>query len=194
MSGLEQARKASWKGCYFDTWIPRPNLDLEGRREGFPWWLRQQRICLQSRRPGFHPWVGKITWRREWELTLEFLPENSMDKGTWWATVHGHDLVTNTYTWIKELGGKKSIILRILARKHILWVFIFSFRASWSTLFTTGGKNNTECLKCIFPLFLLHISSWHSEMDREMRYKDYGNVFALRSLKNQIDKRKSKFN
>ena len=147
-----------------------------------------------SRESGLHPWVGKITWRREWELTPEFLPENSMDKGTWWATVHGHDLVTNTYTLIKELGGKKSIILRILVRKHILWVFIFSFRASWNTLFTTGGKNNTECLKCIFPLFLLHIPSWHSEMDREMRYKDYGNFFALRSLKNQIDKRKSKFN
>ena len=36
-----------------------------------------------SRESGLHPWVGKITWRREWELTLEFLPENSMDKGTW---------------------------------------------------------------------------------------------------------------
>ena len=41
------------------------------------------------------------------------------------ATVHGDDLVTDTFTLIKESGGKKSIILRILVRKHILWVFIF---------------------------------------------------------------------
>ena len=32
------------------------------------------RICLQSRRPGFDPWVRKISWRREWQPTLVFLP------------------------------------------------------------------------------------------------------------------------
>ena len=25
-------------------------------------------------RSGFDPWVGKIPWRREWQLTLVFLP------------------------------------------------------------------------------------------------------------------------
>ena len=25
-------------------------------------------------------------WRREWQLTPE---KNSMDRGTWWATIHG---------------------------------------------------------------------------------------------------------
>ena len=30
--------------------------------------------CLQCRRPGFHPWVGKIPWRRTWQLTPVFLP------------------------------------------------------------------------------------------------------------------------
>ena len=37
-------------------------------------WLRWLRICLQCRRPGFDPWVGKMTWRREWQPTPEFLP------------------------------------------------------------------------------------------------------------------------
>ena len=31
-------------------------------------------FCLQYRRPGFDPWVGKITWRREWQPTPVFLP------------------------------------------------------------------------------------------------------------------------
>ena len=30
----------------------------------------------------------KIHWRREWQPTLVFL-ENSMDRGPWWAIVHG---------------------------------------------------------------------------------------------------------
>ena len=32
---------------------------------------------LQCRTPGFNPWVGKIPWRRAWQLTPEFLPGES---------------------------------------------------------------------------------------------------------------------
>jgi len=32
-------------------------------------------------RCAFDPWVGKIPWRREWQPTLGFLLENSMDRG-----------------------------------------------------------------------------------------------------------------
>jgi len=28
-------------------------------------------------RHGFHPWVGKISWRRAWQTTPVFLPEES---------------------------------------------------------------------------------------------------------------------
>ena len=34
-----------------------------------------KKFCLQCRRPWFSPWVRKIPWRREWLLTLVFLPE-----------------------------------------------------------------------------------------------------------------------
>ena len=40
-------------------------------------------------RPGFNPWVRKIPWRRAWQPTAVFLPGESMDRGAWWATVHG---------------------------------------------------------------------------------------------------------
>ena len=38
---------------------------------------QQVRFCLQCRRPRFDPWVGKIPWRREWQLTPVFLPGES---------------------------------------------------------------------------------------------------------------------
>jgi len=33
--------------------------------------------------------VRKIPWRRKWQPTPVFLLGNPMDRGAWWATVHG---------------------------------------------------------------------------------------------------------
>ena len=43
---------------------------------GLPPRLRGLRICLLCRRWGFDPWVRKLPWRRKWQPTLVFLPEN----------------------------------------------------------------------------------------------------------------------
>ena len=48
----------------------------------------------------FDPWVGKNSWRREWQPTLIFSLENPTDRGAWRATVHG---VTMSRTWLKWL-------------------------------------------------------------------------------------------
>ena len=38
----------------------------------------------------FNPWVGKIPWRRAWPPTPLILAWRiPMDRGAWWATVHG---------------------------------------------------------------------------------------------------------
>ena len=37
----------------------------------------------------FERWVRMILWRRKWQPTPVFLPGKSMDRGAWWATVHG---------------------------------------------------------------------------------------------------------
>ena len=37
--------------------------------------VAQSVVYLQRRRPGFNPWVGKISWRRKWQPTPVFLPE-----------------------------------------------------------------------------------------------------------------------
>ena len=60
----------------------------------------QGRRC---KRRGFDSWVGKIPWRREWQPTPVFLPGEPVDRGAWWATVHGvarvgHDWSNLTHT------------------------------------------------------------------------------------------------
>ena len=57
------------------------------------------RIACQCRRWGFNPWVGKIPWRRKWQLTPVFLPGNPMDREAWWARVHR---VTKSWIWLSD--------------------------------------------------------------------------------------------
>ena len=45
--------------------------------------------CRRHERLRFHPWVGKIPWRRTYQPTLVFLTGESLDRGAWWAPVHG---------------------------------------------------------------------------------------------------------
>ena len=40
-----------------------------------------------------------IPWRRKWQPTPVFLPENFMDIGAWWAIVHG---VTRSWTQVND--------------------------------------------------------------------------------------------
>ena len=42
----------------------------------------------ETRDMWFDLWVGKIPWRREWQLQYSCLG-NPMDRGAWWATVPG---------------------------------------------------------------------------------------------------------
>ena len=42
-----------------------------------------------ARDTGLIPGVGRIPWRRKWPPSPVFLPENPVDRGAWWADVHG---------------------------------------------------------------------------------------------------------
>ena len=61
--------------------------------KGFPvaQWYRIYLPMVDRHR--FYPWVGKIPWRREWLLFKSSCLENSVDKGAWWAAVHGSQRV-----------------------------------------------------------------------------------------------------
>ena len=78
-------------GLPFHLWI----VPLEGLPSG------KESTCQRRRhkRHGFNPWVGKVPGNRKWQLVPVFLPGNSMDRGTWWAIVHG---VAMSWTQLNE--------------------------------------------------------------------------------------------
>ena len=45
--------------------------------------------CRRCKRHGFDPWVGKLPWRRKWQLTAVFLPGKFHGQRNLWAAVHG---------------------------------------------------------------------------------------------------------
>ena len=54
-----------------------PGISIASSPDGFPRWLSVKEAacqCRRHRRCGFSPWVGKIPWRRKWQLTPVFLP------------------------------------------------------------------------------------------------------------------------
>ena len=51
---------------------------------GLPRWYSGKESachCRRHKRQGFDPWVGKIPWRRKWQLTPIFLPGKSHGQG-----------------------------------------------------------------------------------------------------------------
>ena len=74
--------------------------------QGLPGGASGEESTCQSRRcksRGLDPWVGKIPWKRRRHPTppQDSCLENPMDRGAWWATVHG---VTKSRTQLKRLG------------------------------------------------------------------------------------------
>ena len=78
--------------------------------KGLPWWLNSKRICLPCRRLMFNPWVRKIPWRREWLLTLVFLPGES----------HGHRSLAGYSPW----GRKESDMTEQLTHIHLSPIYL----------------------------------------------------------------------
>ena len=59
--------------------------------------------CRRHKRLGFDPWVGKIPWRRACNPLQCSCLVNPMDRGAWWATVHG---VAKSRTRLKRLSRR----------------------------------------------------------------------------------------
>ena len=56
--------------------------------------------ACQCRRLEFDPWVGKIPWSRKWKPTPWL--GNPMDRGAWWATVHGVTEELDMTKWLNN--------------------------------------------------------------------------------------------
>ena len=75
---------------------------------GLPKWLSGKESACNAGDVGLISWVRKIPWRRKWQPVPVFLPGKSMDRGAWWATVHG---VTKDQTQLSDWASKHVITL-----------------------------------------------------------------------------------
>ena len=67
-------------------------------------------VCLpvqEARRLGFSPWVGKIPGGGHGNPLQYPCLENPMDRGAWWATVHGCSKESDT-TEPTHTGGNRA--------------------------------------------------------------------------------------
>ena len=60
--------------CWWDIHWGNPSRGLP---RWFQWLKNHPVKCRRCKRHGFDPWVGKIPWRRAWQLTPVFLPRKS---------------------------------------------------------------------------------------------------------------------
>ena len=56
---------------------------------GLAWWLSGKESACKCRIHKFNPWVRKISGEGNGNPFQYSGLENSMDRGAWWATVHG---------------------------------------------------------------------------------------------------------
>ena len=85
--------------------------------------------CLQWRRPGFSPWVRKIPGRREWLLTLGFLPGKS----------HGQRSLVSYSLW-----GHKRVRHDFVTKEQHPFIYIFKIIAKYFVDDIDNEKNKTD--------------------------------------------------
>ena len=67
-------------------------LKIGKPRRGLPWRLSDKESacqCRRCKRSRFDPWVGKIPWRRKWQIGPVFLP----------GEAHGHRSLVGYSLW-----------------------------------------------------------------------------------------------
>ena len=87
-----------------------------------PWMEEPGRLqSMGSQRVG-HDWATSLSlftfihWRRKWQPTPVFLPEESQGQGAWWADVYG---VAQSRTWLEWLSSSSSKMQRcVINRIH----------------------------------------------------------------------------
>jgi len=78
-------------------------------------------LIARCQRCGFNPWVGKIPWRRAWQLTPVFMAGEPYDRRAWQATVHW---VVKSWTQQKQLSHTHTGIFNIIANSISYQMFL----------------------------------------------------------------------
>ena len=90
--------------------------------------------CKRYKRRRFDPWVRKISWSRKSQPTPIFFPGKFMDRGAWWAIIHG---ITRSQTQPRDqaytqmchssglsLPSHPRCVTRFIFLEHIIILFL----------------------------------------------------------------------
>ena len=111
---------------------------------GLPRWLNGEKSACHCRRYGFDPWVGKIPWRRKWEIPWTEEPGGLQSMGSQRV---GHDLATKQY------------VIYILywcvlyVYKYVNIKYMHTHTHTHTHIFLAASHNP-------FPLSLPHFNNW----------------------------------
>ena len=78
-------------------------------------------VPLRHQIHGFNPWVGKVPWKRVWQLLPVFLPGESQGRGVWLAIVHR---IAKSWTCLKSFGMLAPISYQISTITWIMFLVI----------------------------------------------------------------------
>ena len=110
--------------------------------------------CRIRRRHRFSPWVGKIPWRRAWQLTPVFLPGEPLYRGAWWATGHGFAM---SRTQVKQLTtGYSNMWLYYNTSIYASWLFELFLMFCYCEQYCHEQSSTYIWLYLHFPRVLLH--------------------------------------
>ena len=107
------------------------------------WWLilsDENLYVVQCRGHGFKSWVRKIPWRRKWLPTPVSCLGNTMDRGTWRATVHGVLRVRHDFHH-RHIETESSMLVYRDGRRVRKWRF------DLGRVFLEAGENISELSK-----------------------------------------------
>ena len=142
-------------------------MDREAWLLGFPGGTKNHPCqCRRRKRYGFDLWVGKISWRRTWQLTPVFLPGEFHRQGTWQATVR---------ILLSNLAWAASHFLNYMAHSDSL---LRADHDEWLRFTARETEQKISRSRCLpspttSPLSLLLVKWWYLFTISSQAYADF---------------------
>ena len=112
-----------------NIWVTKDVLIHLWSKQGLPRWRRGKESACQCRKQknlGFDPWVGRYPGRGNGNSLQYSCLGNPMDRGAWWATVHGvtksRTRLEHAHVTVRRLVNKSATATSTSKTKQ--WVFI----------------------------------------------------------------------